>query len=64
MLFVLSRGSDGRLAVFVAPIRNLIEQRYVLIFIMETKCVFYGLGTEFCAINMKIILFFFLSFLI
>ena len=38
--FVLSRGSDGHQAVFVAPIRNLIEQRYVLIFIMETRCVF------------------------
>jgi hypothetical protein len=63
MPFVLSTGMDGHQAVFVAPILNLIEQRYVLIFVMETKCVFCGLGAEFYATYMTIIFSFFLSFL-
>ena len=44
MPFVLSRDSEGHQAVFVTPILNIIEQRYVLMFIIETKCVFFGLG--------------------
>jgi len=64
MPYVLNGDREGHQAVCVAPILNLIEQSYVLLFIIETKCVFCGLGAEFYTSYMKIIHSFFLSFLV